>query len=255
MRVIVTRPAAQAADWVLRLAASGIDAVALPLIAIEPVADASSLIEAWRDLARNRLLIFVSPNACEQFFAQHPAQFAWPEGVFAGSPGPGTTLALLRWGVPSAQIIEPAADSKQFDSESLWAQLASHDWNGAGVLILRGDTGRDWLTDTLRSHGARVTHLTVYGRGVPVLSAAQRELLQDCLAAPSSFVWLFSSSEAIDNLEALTRKLADVDWSRSNAIATHPRISARAQQLGFARVQESRPLLDAVVACIQSFGP
>lgn len=255
MRVIVTRPAAQAADWVSRLAACGIDAAALPLIAIEPVADASPLIAAWRDLSRYRLLIFVSPNACEQFFAQRPASPAWPAGVFAGSPGPGTTLALIRFGVPAGQIIEPAVDSKQFDSESLWAQLARHDWRDAGVLILRGDTGRDWLADTLRSHGARVAHLTVYGRGVALLTAAQRGLLQDCVGSPGSFVWLFSSSEAIDNLAVLAGQFGRVDWSESNAIATHPRISARARQLGFARVQESRPLLDAVVACIQSFGP
>ncbi|MGJ7583631.1 uroporphyrinogen-III synthase, partial [Variovorax sp. RHLX14] len=38
--VIVTRPAREAAQWVSDLRAAGLDAVALPLIVIEPVADA-----------------------------------------------------------------------------------------------------------------------------------------------------------------------------------------------------------------------
>jgi uroporphyrinogen-III synthase len=255
VRVIVTRPAAQAVDWVLRLAAKGIDAVALPLIAIEPLPDAAELIAAWHGLAQQRLAIFVSPNACEQFFALRPPAVAWPDRVYAGAPGPGTTRVLIGFGVPPSQIIEPAETASQFDSESLWAQLALHDWHDAGVLILRGDVGRDWLAGVLRSHGARVTHLAAYRRVLPVLSDVELGLLRDCVDAPASFLWLFSSSEAIDNLAELTRRIPDVDWGESLAIATHPRISDGLRRLGFARVQESRPLLDDLVACIQSFGP
>ena len=41
----------------------------------------------------------------------------------------------------------------------------------------------------------------------------------------------------------------------SRALATHPRIAARARQAGFAEVFEVQPGLDAVVACIQSMQP
>ena len=40
-RVIVTRPAREAAHWVAQLGAHGIEAVALPLIAIGPCTDAA----------------------------------------------------------------------------------------------------------------------------------------------------------------------------------------------------------------------
>ena len=38
-RVIVTRPAREAAHWVVQLQAQGVDAAALPLIAIGPCTD------------------------------------------------------------------------------------------------------------------------------------------------------------------------------------------------------------------------
>ena len=254
MRVIVTRPAAQVADWVARLRDCAIDAVALPLIGIAPVADAAALHAAWRGLALQRLAVFVSPNAAEQFFAQRPPDAAWPSGLLAGSPGPGTTRALIQLGVPAGQVIEPASDALQFDSESLWAQLRDRAWQGAGVLIVRGDGGRDWLAQTLRDAGAQVAHVAAYRRVAPVFDAPAVELLRAALAQPASHLWFFSSAEAIDNLVA-SPPAGRADWGKAHAIATHPRIAERARQAGFARVAEARPSLAAVVACIQSMRP
>jgi uroporphyrinogen-III synthase len=252
MRVIVTRPAAQAAEWVLRLQAEQIDAVALPLIGVAPAADAAAVESAWAKLGTQRLVVFVSPNAVEHFFALRPGGVRWPAGVLAGSPGPGTTRCLLDLGVPAAQTVAPAADAAQFDSEALWLQLAAQDWNGAQVLIVRGDGGRDWLADTLRGRGATVSHVAAYRREAPVFDAAQRSLLADALRAPASNLWYFSSSEAIDHLERLSADFAPLRWAEARALATHPRIAERARQLGIAGVTECRPPLEAVVACIQS---
>ena len=250
MRVIVTRPAAQAADWVLQLRANAIDAVALPLIGIAPVDEPADLHTAWRALPAQRLVVFVSPNAAGQFFAQRPPGAAWPPGLLAGSPGPGTTRVLVGLGVPAAQVIEPAGDAPQFDSESLWAQLRAHAWRGTHVLIVRGDGGRDWLANTLQDAGAQVGHVTAYRRVAPSFEGAPAELLQAALDRPAAHLWFFSSSEAIDNLEAGAPP--GTAWSAAGAIATHPRIAARARQVGFARVTEARPSLAAVIACIQS---
>jgi uroporphyrinogen-III synthase len=252
VRVIVTRPALQAADWVAQLAAQGVDAVALPLIGIAAIDDPAALIAHWHGLAQQRLVVFVSPNAAEQFMAHRPAGALWPGEVLAASPGPGTTRALIGLGVPSAQITGPAADAAQFDSESLWLQLARHDWRDAGVLIVRGDGGRDWLADTLRGHGARVAQVAAYRRVVPALDARERALLQAAVDEPAAHLWLFSSSEAIDNLAALQPLGATTGWTRARAIGTHPRIAARARQLGFGQVSEARPSLAALVACISA---
>lgn len=253
MRVIVTRPAAQAADWVQQLQAHGIDAVALPLIAIASIDDAHALHAAWRELVQQRLVVFVSPNAAEQFFARRPDAAAWPDAVLAGSPGPGTTRVLRGFGVPVAQIIEPAADAPQFDSEALWVQLGARDWQGASVLIVRGDGGRDWLAETLRGRGAQVAHVAAYRRTTPRFDEYEAALLRDAINQPAAHLWFFSSSEAIDNLALAAPPGAD--WSRAQAVTTHPRIAARARRLGLGQVTEVRPTLAAVVACIQSMRP
>ncbi len=253
MRVLVTRPEPQAAEWVARLRDEGIAAVALPLICIGPAADAEAVQHAWAALGAQRLVVFVSPNAAERFMAARPQDAAWPAGVQAGSPGPGTTQTLRRCGVPGEQIVEPAAGSAQFDSEALWMQLQLSDWHGAQVLIVRGDGGREWLADTLRAHGAQVALLAAYRRSAPRLDAAGQALLREALDAPRSHLWLFSSSEAIDNLGVLVGDAAD--WSQARALATHPRIAARAQQFGLGHVTQTRPTLAAVSACIQSMAP
>jgi len=254
LRILVTRPAAQAAEWVADLRANGLTtAVALPLIGIDAVDDPRELIDAWHALAQHRLVSFVSPNAVQHFFAHRPDGALWPVTVLAGSPGPGTTRALVDTGVLPTQIVEPAADAAQFDSESLWVQLRQHDWHGAHALVVRGDGGRDWLADTLRAAGAQVAHVAAYRRCAPRFSASEQALLHAATAVPADHLWLFSSSEAIDNLAALAP--TGTSWHEARAVATHPRIVARARRLGLASVLETRPSLAAVVACIQSIRP
>jgi len=230
----------------------GIDAVALPLLRIEATPDVAAVRRAWQSLAQRRLVMFVSPNAAEQFFALRPAEAAWPDGVLAASPGPGTSECLRQFGVPGQAIVEPAADAAQFDSESLWQVLRERDWAGASVLVVRGDGGRDWLADQLRAHGADVAFVASYQRGGPQWSAPALALLETAVAQPAGHVWLFSSSEAVAHLVQAHPPPA---WSNSVALATHPRIAEAARAAGFARVHESRPTLDAVAACIQSISP
>ena len=259
MRVLVTRPAAQAAEWVTAMRGAGIDALSLPLIGIEPAGSTAAINAAWQGLAQRRLAMFVSPNAAQQFMLHRPAAMRWPVGVLAASPGPGTTRALVDAGVPAARIVEPAADAPQFDSEALWAQLAARDWNGADVLIVRGDGGREGFADTLRAHGATVTYLQAYRRVAPSFDAAAATLLATAMAHPALHLWFFSSSEAVANLDNAVADVmarpAAARWSQARALASHPRIAERALQLGFGHVARARPTLAGVVACIQSMRP
>ena len=249
--VVVTRPAEQAEAWVRQLRQAGIDATSLPLIDIVAAADAAPLATAWQTLSSRRLVVFVSVNAVRHFFGARPAQMPWPATLLAAAPGPGTVQALRDAGVDARGIVAPAPDAAQFDSESLWQRLRDRDWAGASVLVVRGGGGRDWLADRLVEAGAVVDRIDAYSRSLPVLDARARDWLE-VLAGASGAVWLFSSSQAIGHLEQLA---GSGRWSKAAALATHPRIAARAQQAGFGRVVEARPCVDAVVACIQSMRP
>ncbi|MEK8048970.1 uroporphyrinogen-III synthase [Ideonella sp. DXS22W] len=242
--VLVTRPQPQADEWVGRLQALGLPASALPLLAIGDAPDAAAVRAAWATVPSRTLVMFVSPSAVERFFAQRPDAAVWPATVWAGSTGPGTARALRTAGVPAAAIVSPPEADGRFDSEALWRCLQPRrDWQGGSALIVRGEGGRDWLADTLRAAGAQVAFVEAYRRGAPVLDAAQQARLAVALDRPAAHAWLFSSSEAVGHLPQLA---PGADWSTSLALATHPRIAASAQALGFGLVRQVSPSPEAV---------
>lgn len=260
MRVIVTRPPREAQDWVLALQQAGLQAQALPLIAIGAAPDAAAVQQVWRRLAQYQGAMFVSANAVAGFFAARPAgagsfaDAAVPTRAWA--TGPGTTQALLRAGVPASHIVAPAPDAAQFDSEALWQLIGAQIRPGARVLIVRGadaaggsteGAGRDWFARQVTQAGGSVDFVASYRRQAPQLDAAQLQLARQ--AADDGSVWLFSSSEAVHNLQA---SLPQQDWRSARAVATHARIAQAARAAGFAVVRESRPALADIRASIES---
>lgn len=261
-RLLVTRPAAQAEAALRELRGLGIDAHALPLIGIAPLADRAPLAALWAESRAWQVLVFVSQNAVTHFFAARPAGVAWPAGAWAAAPGPGTAAALREVGVPAALVVAPARDGRQ-DSEALWAALAPRraDWRAAPVLILRGadanaapidvGVGREWLAAAMEAAGASVRLQAVYRRGPAELSLAERQLLNDALAMPARHVWLLASAEAVDHLQALaTQDGRSWPAQPGAAIATHPRIAERARAAGFAPVVVSAGDAVAVAAAV-----
>jgi len=266
VRIIVTRVQPQAQHWAERFAASGHEAMVLPLIEVRGLPDASAVRAAWLQLPSYAAAMFVSRHAVDFFFQQKP------EPVLVGSPlpepnarfwstGPGTAKALLAHGVAQALLDTPAEQAGQFDSEALWHLVHARVRPGDKVLIVRGDSvasdgsttadpdagvGREWLAERLRQAGAQVDFVVAYQRGAPVWGEQQRELARN--AASDGSVWLFSSAEALGHLQGL---LPGQDWSTTRAHATHPRIAAAARGLGFGVVTQSRPTWEQVLASIE----
>ncbi|MES2425010.1 MAG: uroporphyrinogen-III synthase [Pseudomonadota bacterium] len=257
MRVIVTRPEPEASRWVADLAGRGYDALALPLIAIAPASHPEAALAvqtAWQGLAQYNAVMFVSGNAVIHFFAVAPSQPVWPTaGPRCWAPGPGTQHALVQAGVAAACIDAPPADAGQFDSEALWQVVQGSVRSGQRVLVVRGSdaagqgAGRDWMAQQLTAAGAQVDTVEAYERRAPQFTPQQVALAR--AAAVDGAVWLFSSSEAIGNLQSA---LQPANWSRARAVATHPRIAEAARTAGFGVVCASRPALAAVVASIES---
>ncbi|MGB3071721.1 MAG: uroporphyrinogen-III synthase [Ottowia sp.] len=261
MRVLVTRPAREAVHWVQGLAALGFDVQALPLIDIAPPPEVAPLAVARQGLGSYAAVMFVSGNAVRGLLgasaglkAMEPADVVRTIArARAWSPGPGTTGVLEQAGWPVWAIDAPAHDAPQFDSEALWSQVEPQAKEGQRVLIVRGAdvqgrvAGRDWLAAKLRAAGVMVEEVAAYCRALPTLDPVQHHLAESATADGS--VWLFSSSEAIANLQRL---LPARDWSAARAIATHERIDQAARKAGFGQVMQARPTLEAVAASIES---
>lgn len=246
-RLIVTRPVEAAERWVGQLVAAGVPAVALPLIGIEPPADPLPLRRLWRDLAGHAFVMFVSGNAVQQFFLQRPFDVTWPADLRAGATGPGTAQALLDAGLAQAQIVLPQVDAGgDWDAEALWQRIGGEPWRGQRVIVVRGERGRDWLAEQWRAAGAEVRFVDAYRRVVPRFDTAQQRLLAEAMVLPASQLWLFSSSEAIQNLRRMAP--AGFSWGASRAIATHPRIADAARRAGFGEVRLAAPQLADVLA-------
>lgn len=273
MLTLVTRPEPQASGWAEALAAQGVAAQALPLIAIDAPPQAAAVVHLWRTLAQQRLLMFVSPAAAEWFFRLRPSDApegspapAWPTQTLVAAPGPGTAQAVLALGAAAGltphSMVSPPEHSAQFDSEALWPLLAPMDWQGQRVgIVSGGDTtgarGRTWLTEQWRRAGAHVEAVQAYQRGPGAWTPAQQTLAQQALAAPQTHVWLLSSSQAIDHLvthhlPALGPASPPPDWPRMRALCTHPRIAEHAAAHGFGEVRQCAPTVAAVVQARRS---
>ena len=264
MRVLVTRPRQEAHAWVDQLQQAGLEALALPLIEVMPAADPQAVLQAWQRIAGFNALMFVSGNAVDYFFALRPDGVEVFNDRAAVTPrafvtGPGSYAALTeRAGAQAAYIFAPDAAAGQFDSEALWAVVAPQICHGFKVLIVRGTgaalpdaatagVGRDWFARQVLQAGGEVEFVVAYQRKCPDFLAAQRALVQ--AASTDGTVWLFSSSEAIDNL---VHAYPLQNWQNAHAVATHARIGQAASKAGFGRVLVARPVLADILTCIQS---
>ena len=121
--------------------------------------------------------------------------------------------------LPLSEILYPSPDlGLSPDSEGLWALLEQKLTTNTRVasqqgtqetrqvLIVRGQTGRDWLYDALLAYGISVTCLPVYQREAADWSQAQLHTLKHWAATHhNTGIWLVTSAEG---LAAIVRQYA-----------------------------------------------
>jgi len=249
---VITRPLAQAGAFATRVTAIGRMPVIFPLLEITPVADSAELQRVLSVLERYALVVFVSPNAIDAAFQFIPS---WPGSVAIGIVGEGSRLALQRHGVDESHAtIHAPRNSERMDSEELFKSLDLDALRGKRVLIVRGQAGRDFLTDMLRVEGVEVEHVTAYQRLLPQVDAEKAAHLRSLIEAGSE--WVVTSSEALRNLRQITADALGRDCvvklQRNQIIVSHQRIAETAHSLGFSHVTMTGSGDERLIAALQS---
>ncbi len=225
-RILVTRPAAQAASLSNAIAAAGGTALALPLIEIEALPNAADAAALAARLDAFDYVFFVSANAVEHGIAAIRALRAWPPGPSVATVGPGSAQALHETGFNT-----PLVPATRFDSEGVLElpEFSAEHIAGKRVLIMRGENGREFLAEQLSTRGAAVELFACYRRRFPPISF---ELLHAADALT------LTSSEAVRHLANQLRAQQAKLFAKP-VFAPHARIAATARAEGFLAVHET----------------
>ena len=232
-RLLLTRPAEECAALAQTLAAQGVASHCMPLLAIETLDETPEQRSAFADLQRYCAVIVVSQPAARiglQLLAQH------------GAPTP--ELPWFSVGAATAAVLAEQGLGVHFpdlgdDSEALLALPALQQAITAPaprVLILRGEGGREFLAERLRSQGVSVDYLPLYRRVLP--QYAPGELSRQVRAERLNGL-VVSSGQGFEHL----LQLAGDDWSalaRLPLFVPSPRVAEQARAAGAQIVVDCR---------------
>jgi uroporphyrinogen-III synthase len=215
-----------------RLAAAGMPVLILPALDIKPVAPEAA---ASLDPGLYDLIIFVSSNAVDGYFRLRRdagLQGPWPATTVAATVGAASAERLYASHlVPSTLILHPDGDAGQ-DSESLWTLLQPRLSSLRKVLVVRGQSGREWLGERLVAAGVAVERVAVYSREPATWTPDQLQRLGVALRSRASCIVLLTSGESVDAVHAnIERAGLLLPWSRSRFVVIHERVARRLQSV------------------------
>jgi uroporphyrinogen-III synthase len=185
--ILVTRPVDQSTRVARLVRDAGGEPILFPALEIEPLAETATA-PVLEHLPQFDMVIFISPNAVRMAMPHILGKGGLPARAKVAVVGPGTIAELKKVGVRN--IISP---KQGFDSEALIGELSTAPLGGSRVLIVRGQGGREFLAETLRSHGAVVDYLECYRRVKPdrdmrELMSRGRDDIKACMATSASIV-------------------------------------------------------------------
>ena len=196
-RVLVPRTREQAGTLSKLLLEQGADPVEIPTIKVEPVEDTTKLDSALTSLSGYDWVVFASVNGVAQAFSRL-RELGLDARAFSGARvcaiGSATAAALGERGIAADFVPQTAV------SEAIVAGLGETGLDGASILLLRAEVGRDVLLGGLAERGARVDDVAAYRT---VLPEESREALRELMADGGPDVAAFTSSSTVTNLVAL----------------------------------------------------
>lgn len=179
------------------------------------------------------LIVFVSRAAVAGYQSQlsQDATFVWPSSTLTACMGPVTAASIRRAFGESLSVVHPEAEHAQ-DSEALWPLLVALEQPLKKVLIVRGQDGREWLSQRMQLRGFSVMLHQAYSRQVALWPQALSEHFLALQRAGTWPTWLLTSSHGIEAIFKNLQKLGLTDWfAHSNFVLTHERLRPLLEKL------------------------
>lgn len=191
------------------------------------------------------LIVFVSRAAVTGYQSQlsREGSFVWPQATLTACMGPVTAASIRRAFGESVAVVHPDADHAQ-DSEALWPLLVALEQPLKKVLIVRGQDGREWLSQRLQQRGLSVMLHQAYSRQVARWSES---LCGRFLALQRQGVlpaWLLTSPHGLEAIYKNLYTLGLADWFASSSfVLTHERLRPLLEKLLGQEIVSSRMAL------------
>ncbi|OOE85505.1 uroporphyrinogen-III synthase [Salinivibrio sharmensis] len=225
MTIVVVRPEPDCSQLVDQLAQQGLSAIPCPLLSFAPGRDLPTLATLLPSLPTGSILVAVSPRAVA--FAHHALQqkgVSWPNN--SGYVAVGQRTAS-EWRAVSKQSVQlPHRE----DSEGMLSLPLFSDVTDAQVVILRGESGRDMMGQTLQARGAQVHYCETYRR-----QWAIEPLISQVVSWPKHTITtvVVTSGQQLAYFDQLIT-LSEQHWLRQcRILVPSKRIQDQATALGF----------------------
>lgn len=233
--VVLTRPAGRNENLVnlLQKQAQNLQVLTLPALGLAPLVPSDNVV---LNPQHYDTLVFVSRYAASLYLnLLHKRNIKeWPDRTIAASVGASSAKPLYESGfIPSGLIVHPALNNPNQDSEALWSLLRNVEMPIKKALILRGQTGREWLGQTMEAAGIQVNRVALYERKTIYWDRQQLSTLSAMLnRQPESVIFLLTSSDSVQAVFENIRQAGLVNqWSKCKFISIHGRISDRLHKL------------------------
>ena len=231
LRILNTRPEAQAHELNQAIIDAGGEAIAFPTIAIEPIPTASWLTDL-PSLDTVSQVIFTSSNAVHCFFAGLTKQRPWPEKIRVVAIGHATAQALEQHHIPVHFIPHHA------NSESLLELDSLQELNQEALFLIKGEGGRTLIPEVLATRGAIVSVINVYRRILPQFNPIELTQLWQNDAID---MIVFTSQEAMQNCFDLFGEQARAWLQKKPCVVISPRLAEAARLLGMKNIITATP--------------
>ena len=247
-RILVTRSAEQAGNFIADLEALGAEAVSLPVIAIVPPPSWDELDAEIAELERTDVLILTSTNAVDMFFsrlATADRDSRALQGVQVAAVGPKTAQAIRRHGVVPDLVPE------DYRAEGLVELLKAQGVVGQRILYPKASLARDVIPKELTALGAEVRAPLAYQTIAPPDGTERlRAILeQGPLAAVT-----FTSSSTVDNLLAMAGPEQRAVLEQAALFSIGPLTSATLRRHGLEVAGEpSKYTLEGMLDCMLDY--